>query len=141
WRSRKARFPTEGARMGRVKLNLILVLVASACDDTSIGRRSEDPSPPRLLRILAQPAKRTCMRCAITDLLDTAAPPACSADLPCPVGFQVHGHPAVTCQIPQGERTGVCTDPLRAGPVGIGAPAEGTALRLVFSKGLDPNLN
>src|SRR5215831_19339964 len=127
--------------MGLFKLNLILVLVASACDDTSIGHLSEDPSPPRLLRILAQPAKRTCMRCAITDLLDTAPPPSCSADEPCPVGFQVHGHPEFSCQIPQGALTGTCTDALHASPMGIGAPSEGNALRLVFSKGLDPNLN
>ena len=127
--------------MGRFKLNLILVLVASACDDTSIGNQSEDPSPPRLLRIFAQPSKRTCTRCAITDLLDTAPAPACSADSPCPVGFQVHGHPQYSCQIPQGALTGTCTDLLHASPMGIGAPSEGNALRLVFSKGLDPNLN
>ena len=127
--------------MGRIGLNLILVVSLSACDDTSIGNTNEDPGPPRLLRILAQPAKRTCTRCAITDLLDTLPPQACSADSPCPVNFQVHGHPAPSCQIPAGEVTGVCTDPLAAAPVGIGGPTEGNAIRLVFSKSLDPALN
>jgi hypothetical protein len=74
-------------------------------------------------------------------LLDTASPTACSLDAPCPVDFQVHGHPAPSCQIPEGEVTGVCTDPLHAAPVGIGAPSEGNAVRLVFSKSLDPDLN
>jgi hypothetical protein len=127
--------------MGRIGLNLILVVSLTACDDTSIGNLNEDPGPPRLLRIIAQPAKRTCTRCAITDLLDTTPPVACSADSPCPVSFQVKGHPAPSCHIAAGQITGVCTDPLAAAPVGIGAPTEGNSIRLVFSKSLDPALN
>src|SRR5262249_57945677 len=125
--------------MGRAKLNVILLFVASACDGTSNGNQVEDPSPPRLIRILAQPQKRTCMRCSITDLLDVRPPVACSIDNPCPVTFQVHGN-APVCQLSPGQTVGTCTDPLAAAPVGIGPPTEGNALRLVFSKPLDPSI-
>src|SRR5262245_15242896 len=98
--SRMCSSSEKGAGMRRARINAMLVFlsVLSACDSTSIGNKDEDPSPPRLLRILAQPQKRTCMRCAITDLLDVAPPIACSVDNPCPVSFQVHGK-APTCQI------------------------------------------
>ncbi len=120
---------------------VILAGLTTNCDSTSTGTKGEDPSPPRLLRVLAQPAKRSCTLCAITDLLDTGPAVACSAEEPCPVTFQVHGHAAPTCQIDPGATTGICTDPLRAGPVGIGPSSEGNAIRLVFSKPLNPALD
>ncbi len=114
----------------------LTALATFGCDQPG-GQVLEPSGPPRLSRALVQPMSRSCTRCAITDLLDTAAPAACAVDKPCPVAFVVNNVPVQTCQLP----AGICKDLLAAGPVGIGPPNEGNAVRLVFSKPLDPALD
>lgn len=120
-----------------LSLNFALAALATFGCDGPWGQVSEPSGPPKLTRALVQPMSRSCTRCAITDLLDTAAPAACAVDKPCPVAFVVNNTPVQTCLLP----AGVCRNLLAAGPVGIGSPMEGNAVRLVFSKPLDPALD
>lgn len=128
------------ACLARRLLFRLALISAAGCDDP-VGQTLEPAEAPRLQRVMAQPQVRPCTHCAVTDLLNMRTPPACAVDRPCVVEFQLMSNPLPTCQIPEGGRTGVCSDPLAAAPVGLGGTEDGNAIRLVFSKPLDPALN
>ena len=126
----------------------VLVLSLAACDDTA-GQPSEPTTPPRLSRITIQdvrallgnpsPVTGFVQRNSVVDLLDTAAPQACSDTQPCVGQYTIdYTAPDFSCS------NDVCLDPLRVPSTGVplsvpvvptrGDAGSGMAIRIVFDK-------
>ncbi len=134
---------------GPTGLGLALLAVTS-CSDIDAGHLTDDPGPPKLLRILVGDETPGLATGFITDLLDVRDPmtnptPSCDLSNPCPA--QINGVPptpfgkigstAADCQIPAGKNPdcsdamtgaagaplcGSCIDPLAAQPPEVGTP-------------------
>ncbi|MBI2374420.1 MAG: hypothetical protein HYV07_10535 [Deltaproteobacteria bacterium] len=125
---------------------LLLFPLAIGCEDLDLGRSPEDEGPPKLVRLLVQDEDRRGGRFQVTDLLNTAADLACSLTQPCP-SFLIDpetGGP-VECAIPEEASEGTCPDATKPSntPPQVGTPIAlgGIQIRLVFSKGLSPELD
>ena len=126
----------------------VLVLSLAACDDTA-GQPSEPTTPPRLSRITIQdvrallgnpsPVTGFVQRNSVVDLLDTAAPQACSDTQPCVGQLPDRLHRAGLLV-----QQRLCPDPLRVPSTGVplsvpvvptrGDAGSGMAIRIVFDK-------
>lgn len=129
----------------------VLVGVAG-CDDVTTGQTPEKKGPPALIRVLVQDAwarARYPNRSSVVDLIDNAAPVACSPTNPCSTEFSInYGPPGVECSSSTGD--GVCSNPFQVPASGVplalpwaGAPpmrdaGSGKQIRIVFDKKLDP---
>jgi hypothetical protein len=126
-----------------------IALTLTACDDTTTGQQADDPSPPRLQRVMFQSGANTGAYGKATDLLDVHAPIVCSCTNPCQTPYVLTD--IITCVYPDGVVTtcedkptdtqGVCPDPIEAGPVPAGAPggaAVALQIRFVTNKILNP---
>lgn len=112
------------------------------CDDLTAGRAAEPAGAVRLTRVLVQDARfiggPPAQRGAVIDLLDDAAPTACSDVNPCINQFLLaQTTPPLACSDPKG---GVCVDPLKLPATGVPLNAGATNIRLVFNKLLDPSI-
>lgn len=110
-------------------------ILTSSCDDISSGQLSEDPKPPVLMHVLVQDGTFAGGRRMATDLLESAAGPACSINQPCLTG---EAYQSLPCHFPDpAVDVGFCPRPLR--PKETPAPSStgrlaGTWIRIVFSK-------
>lgn len=109
----------------------------AACDDVTAGQPGEDKNAPIMMKLLIQDELPTGGRRLATDLIDMTKPVTCSLNDPCPAGDE-YSHPA--CNL----KTGICPNPLSPleTPPGIGVTGTfgGNQIRIVFNKGLDPNM-
>jgi hypothetical protein len=126
-------------------------LVGTAgCDNITAGQPSDPSGPPQIVHIMiVEPRYNGGDRAVAVDLVDSAAPQACSDVLPCVPQFNLgFVTPDVSCSATTPGQQGTCNDPLlvtSAGvplfvPVGSAAQGDagsGTAIRVVFNKVLD----
>jgi hypothetical protein len=120
----------------RFALAATLLGAASSCDNVTAGRPADPSGGPKLVHLLIQdysfiggpPGERA----AAVDLLDHAAPPACSDINPCVNQFLIaQNTPPLDCSNPKG---GMCIDPLAVPSTGVPLNAGSNAIRIVFNK-------
>jgi hypothetical protein len=146
-----------------------LVALAGGCDDITAGQLMEDSAPPKLLKLIVQDETARSGRYIATDILDVAPGAACSVDSPCTASALGYPNPdcqipdGMTTGICPDQLSGSCAtsnlgefDLIGEGPpydscgtatdgprpVYLGTPivGGGNAIRLVFSKLLDPSI-
>ncbi len=130
-------------QFGNIPLMALLaasLTAGSGCSDLTLGQTPPPKGGPKLTRLTIQdyafvggpPAQRA----AITDLLDNTPQVACAVNNPCVTQFLIaQTFPDLTCH-----SDGFCVDPLKVPSTGVQLNGDNTAIRVVFNKQLNPNI-
>jgi len=108
------------------------------CDSITAGQAAGPKGPPKLVRVMIQDGGPNGSLGFAIDLLEQDPGVKCDENVNlCVAPFTILGNPPdPTCQIPEGETTGTCIDPLLVPETGVpleGGPAN-IAIRMVYDK-------